>query len=236
MSDVDAAFAPGTLTAVCGPNGAGKTTFIKAALGVVKPKAGRVRLFGREPHQVAPDARAGLAGYLPQERRIGWGMSALRIAALGAITAAPADAEARALAALERVGLSGLADRGVFEMSGGERARVLLARLLVTGAPLLLADEPVAGLDPDAQLLTLELLRAETARGATAIVTLHDLSLAARFCDQVLVLDHGRAAAQGAPLEALSPAVLKSAFHLDAAWTDTPHGPVLSSARVSPLD
>ncbi|NEX94482.1 ABC transporter ATP-binding protein, partial [Caulobacter sp. 17J65-9] len=82
LSGVDAAFAPGTLTAVCGPNGAGKTTLLKAALGLVKPKAGRVRLFGREPHHVAPDARAGLAGYLPQERRIGWGMSAVRIAAL----------------------------------------------------------------------------------------------------------------------------------------------------------
>jgi iron complex transport system ATP-binding protein len=132
---------------------------------------------------------------------------------------------------LERVGVPDLADRGVLDMSGGERARVLLARLLATRAPLLVADEPVAGLDPDAQLLTLDLLRAEAKAGAAVVVTLHDLGLAARTCDRILVLDHGRVAAEGAPAEALSPAVLASVFRLDGALIETAAGLVVAARR-----
>jgi iron complex transport system ATP-binding protein len=116
-------------------------------------------------------------------------------------------------------------------MSGGERARVLLARLLATRAPLLVADEPVAGLDPDAQLLTLDLLRAQAAAGAAVVVTLHDLGLAARACDRVLVLDHGRVAADGAPVEALSPTVLADVFRLHGALVETPAGLVVAARR-----
>jgi iron complex transport system ATP-binding protein len=132
---------------------------------------------------------------------------------------------------LARVGLAGFEARGVLDMSGGERARVLLARLLATGAPLLVADEPAAGLDPDAQLLTLELLRAEAERGAAVAVTLHDLTLAARACDRLVVLHKGQVVSDASPQRALTPEVLREVFGLDGALIDTPAGLTLSASR-----
>jgi iron complex transport system ATP-binding protein len=158
-------------------------------------------------------------------------MTARRIAALGAVTRPPRRADALADEALARVGAAELADRSVFDMSGGERARVLLARLLATRAPLLVLDEPVAGLDPEAQLGTLELLRREADEGKAVVVTLHDLSLAARYCDRVVVLERGRVAADAEPREALSAAVLRTAFGLNGGWVDTEAGPVLAARR-----
>lgn len=223
--------APGEVLGVVGPNGAGKTSLLRAGLGLMPVEAGGARLGGRPVGDLNPVERARLVGYLPQERRLAWNLPALDVAALGAPDLPPAQAVAVARERLERVGVADLADRGVLDMSGGERARVLLARLLATRAPLLVADEPVAGLDPDAQLLTLDLLRAEATAGAAVVVTLHDLGLAARSCDRVLVLDHGRVAAEGAPIEALSPAVLASVFRLDGALIETSAGLVVAARR-----
>ncbi len=231
LDGLTAAIPKGGFTVVCGPNGAGKTTLLRAALGLVKPTAGRALVDGAEILSLSPAERAARVGYLSQERRIAWGIPALSVAALGAVTASPAEADARGREALAAVGLGGLEDRGSFEMSGGERARVLLARLFATRAPTLLLDEPVAGLDPDAQLLVLDLLKAKAADGVTVVATLHDLSLAARYADWVLVLDRGRLAAEGAPLDALAPSVLDQVFGLDGAWITTPHGPVLTARR-----
>lgn len=222
----------GGFTAICGPNGAGKTTLLRAAQGLVKPIAGQVLIDGVEVRRMTEQERAARVGYLAQDRRIAWGMPALDIAALGAIAAGPAEAEARARAALAEVGLADLEGRGTFEMSGGERARVLLARLFATGAPLLLLDEPVAGLDPDAQLLVLDLLKARAADGATIVATLHDLSLAARYAERVIVLKDGRVVADGAPQDALSTAILRTVFGLAASWVATQHGPVLVARRL----
>ncbi|MGH6956099.1 MAG: ATP-binding cassette domain-containing protein, partial [Caulobacteraceae bacterium] len=144
-----------------------------------------------------------------------------------------AEAEQRALDALARVGLAHLAHRGVFDMSGGERARVLLARLLATGSSLLVADEPAAGLDPEAQLLILERLRARAAEGAAVVVTSHDLTLAARACDRLAVLSEGRLVALAPPAEALSPDVLARVFGLEGALVDSPAGPMLAARRAS---
>jgi iron complex transport system ATP-binding protein len=127
--------------------------------------------------------------------------------------------------------LNNVEGRGVLDMSGGERARVLLARLLATRAPLMVADEPAAGLDPDAQLLTLELLRAEAACGAAVVVTLHDLTLAVRSCDRIVVLTRGRVVADAAPREALNPAVLREAFALAGALVEVQGDRVLAARR-----
>jgi iron complex transport system ATP-binding protein len=122
----------------------------------------------------------------------------------------------------------------VLDMSGGERARVLLARLLATRAPLLVADEPAAGLDPDAQLMVLDILRGEARRGAAVVATLHDLTLAARFCDRLVALRSGRVAFVGAPEAVLSPEGLKAVFGLDGGLVDTAHGPVAAVDRSCP--
>ncbi|WP_415287423.1 ABC transporter ATP-binding protein [Brevundimonas sp. S1H14] len=224
----------GELVALCGPNGAGKSTALRAALGLAPLTQGVARLGGDEARRLSERQRGERAAYLPQDRSIAWNLPAVEVAALGAPFLKGQAAVERARAALDEVGVGHLADRGVAEMSGGERARVLLARALTVPAPLLAADEPIAGLDPDAQLLVLELLRARAAAGRGVLVSLHDLSLAARFADRVVVLDQGRTAAEGAPTVALSPGILKTVFNLDAVWLEALDGPWLAARRLSP--
>ena len=222
----------GEVVGVVGPNGAGKTSLLRAGLGLLPVSAGEARLSGKALAALKPDERARLVGYLPQDRRVAWNLPARMVAALGASDLADQAADVLALECLDRVGAKTLADRGVLDMSGGERARVLLARLLATRAPLLVADEPVAGLDPDAQLLTLDLLRDEAKRGAAVVVTLHDLGLAARSCDRIVVVDHGRIVAEGPPREALSRFILSHVFRLDGELVETQAGPVLAARRI----
>ncbi|MBD3818750.1 MAG: ABC transporter ATP-binding protein [Brevundimonas diminuta] len=224
---------PGEVVALCGPNGAGKSTAVRAALGLTSLTQGAARLGGDEARRLTERQRGERAAYLPQDRTIAWNLPAVELAALGAPFLAGAAALDRARAALNEVGVGHLADRGVAEMSGGERARVLLARALTVSAPLLVADEPIAGLDPDAQLLVLERLRARAGAGHGVLVSLHDLTLAARFADRIVVLDQGRTAAHGAPTEALSPRVLKTVFNLDAVWLEALDGPLLAARRLS---
>jgi iron complex transport system ATP-binding protein len=222
---------PGEVLGVVGRNGAGKTSLLRAALGLMKLDAGTAHLGGRDVAGLSDPARAALVAYLPQERRVGWNLPAWRIASLGAPDKPPALARAAALAALKRVGLGAMAERGVLDLSGGERARALLARLLVTDAPLLLADEPTAGLDPDAQFMALDLLREEAARGRAVMVTLHDLTLAVRACDRLAVLDAGRLVALDAPEQALTPGVLRSAFGLTGELVRRAEGAVIAARR-----
>lgn len=224
--------APGEVVGVVGANGAGKTTLLRAALGLASLETGRAELGGQDVLTLSEAQRARRVGYLPQDRRVGWNMSAWRVASLGAMTFSPAEARRRAHLALNRVGLAGLEDRGVLEMSGGERARVLLARLLVAGSPLLVADEPVAGLDPDAQLLTLEILRDAAVTGAAVVLTLHDLTLAARFSDRLVVLSRGQVVADARPAEALKSDILAEAFALDGGLEPGRHGPTLAAQRL----
>lgn len=223
----------GELTAVVGPNGAGKTSLLRAFAGLLPLTRGVVRLQGDDVTTLSARARAQRVAYLPQERRVAWNLPAVEVAALGAPFLTAADAVNRAQAALEEVEAAHLADRGVAEMSGGERARVLLARVLAANAPALLADEPTAGLDPDAQLMVLERLKARARAGQAVLVSLHDLALAARFADRVVVMDAGGVAAHAAPMDALTPEIMARVFGLAARWVDGPDGPLLASGRYS---
>jgi iron complex transport system ATP-binding protein len=231
LDGVSLSVLPGEVVGIVGPNGAGKTTLLRAALALQPLAGGRALVGGADPRALSPLELSRRAGYLPQERRLAWNLPAWRVAALGALHDPPAEARRLALEALARVGLESLAERGALEMSGGERARVLLARLLTTRAPLYLADELTAGLDPDAQLMALELMREQAAGGTSVVLTLHDLTLAARVCDRLVVLSEGRVAAEGPPLEALSGPVLDRVFGLDGRLIETPAGLVLAAAR-----
>ncbi|MFC5390905.1 ABC transporter ATP-binding protein [Brevundimonas bullata] len=233
LDGVSLSVGSGELVALCGPNGAGKSSAIRAGLGLTALHSGVAKLGNEDVRRLSERERGTRAAYLPQERHTAWNLPAIEVAALGAPFLSGAEALERASAALDEVGAAHLAERGVAEMSGGERARVLLARALVVQAPLLLADEPIAGLDPDAQLLVLERLRARADAGGGVLVSLHDLTLAARVADRVVVLDAGRVVADAAPVEALSPGVLRSVFGLGGVWVEGPDGPLLAGRRLS---
>ena len=224
----------GELVALVGPNGAGKSSLIRVFAGLLPLSGGVARLDGEEVGRLSPRQRADRVAYLPQERRIAWNLPAVEVAALGAPFLSGLKALAAARAALDEVEVGHLADRGVAEMSGGERARVLLARALASPSRALLADEPIAGLDPVAQLMVMERLRARADGGQAVLVSLHDLPLAARFADRVVVLDHGGVAADASPLHALTPEVLQRVFGLAGRWVNGPDGPLLSAGRAAP--
>ncbi|RZJ00407.1 MAG: ABC transporter ATP-binding protein [Brevundimonas sp.] len=233
LGGVSALVEAGELAVVVGPNGAGKTSLIRAFAGLLPLTGGVARLGGEDVRTLSARARAARAAYLAQDRHIAWNMPAIEVAALGAPFLSSEEALARGRQALITVEAAHLAERGVAEMSGGERARVLLARALATDAKALLVDEPVAGLDPDAQLMVLELLGARARAGQAVLVSLHDLTLAARYADRVVVMDRGRVVADAVPVEALNPDILHHVFGLSGRWIDGPDGPLLASSRYS---
>lgn len=219
--DVSATLTGGELVALVGPNGAGKTTLLRALAGLVEAE-GRILLQRRPLAQFAPRERARAIAYLPQGHAFHWPLSAAAVVALGRhphtdpfarATEADDAAVARALAATDA---AHLAERSVFTLSGGERARVALARALATEAPVLLADEPTASLDPRHQLVVMEQLRRTARAGGAVLAVTHDLTLAARFADRVLVMDAGRIVADGPPTLALAPQRLAETFGVEA--------------------
>jgi iron complex transport system ATP-binding protein len=206
---VDARFEPGRIAVVLGPNGAGKTTLLRAAAGLI-PAEGTVELDGQAVAAMPARERARAIGYLPQDHAVHWDVGARALVALGRAPhrspfAAESAADRAAIdAALAAADAGALADRGVLTLSGGERARVLLARVLAGEPRWLLADEPLASLDPAHQLDLLDRLRVAADRGMGVVLVLHDLAQAARVADDILVLDGGRVAARDLGEETLA--------------------------------
>ena len=229
LSGVTTGFVAGAVTGIIGPNGAGKTTLFRAALGVMK-STGAIHVLGRPLAQWSRDGLARAIAYLPQGAEAHWPVLARQLVALGrlphrAAFAAISAADRMAIdEALARCDAGQFGERRMNELSAGERARVLFARALATGAPVLLADEPAAYLDPAHQLRLMELLREEAARGTAVAVTLHDLALASRHCDEIVVLDRGCVAGQGRPEESLSDPLLARVFGIQALHTPDPLG------------
>lgn len=203
--------APGQFIGLIGPNGAGKTTLLRAALGLL-PFEGHSSLAA-----LMPEARAKAAAFLPQAREVAWPLSVRDLVTLGRLPWGHATRAEDALAvekALAQLDLTALAARPFPTLSGGEKARALLARALAQETPLLLADEPIASLDPAQQIRTLALLRGLAAQGRGILAALHELPLAARFCTHLAVLHKGRLVAFGAPKAVLTPALLAEVFGL----------------------
>ena len=219
LDAVTAALRPGSITAICGPNGAGKSTLLQCLAGLLVPESGEVRLDGAPlPHG---RERARRIGYLPQVGEIAWDLSVAGLVALGRLPHGDAG-EAQVAAALAAVDLTALAGRPVSTLSGGERARALLARVLAGEPGWILADEPLAALDLAHQLALLAHLRAASRTGAGVVLVLHDLALAMNHADGVLVLDKGRLAAEGTPEESLSEEVIARVWGVPARWLGQP--------------
>jgi iron complex transport system ATP-binding protein len=222
LNDVSLELSPGHLVALVGPNGAGKTTLLRALAGLVA-SSGAIHIGGDALSSLALRARARRFGYLPQGHIVHWPLPVRDIVALGRYPhgatdparLSPEDTEAvqRAMQAADVVEFSA---RRVTELSGGERSRVALARVLAVQAPVILADEPTASLDPRHQIDVMKTLRVAADKGTLVMVVTHDLGLAARFADTVLVLSEGRLVAQGSAAEALSETIMADVFRISA--------------------
>ncbi|WP_133365626.1 ABC transporter ATP-binding protein [Qipengyuania sediminis] len=220
------AFAPGTITAICGPNGAGKSSLLEGLAGLLTPRTGEVRLDGAPLAAMTPRARGRAIGYLPQNGEIAWDVNVRSLVALGRMPYR--DDDSRAVeAALRALDLSMLAERRAQALSGGERARVLLARVLAGEPAWILADEPLAALDLAHQLALLSHLRRAAAGGTGVVLVLHDLALAMNHADWVVVLDRGAVAADGAPGDALAPDVIARVWGVPARWLGERHAQAL---------
>lgn len=208
----------GELIGLIGPNGSGKSALLKTLAGLIKPVSGQVLWQDENVHTMTARARAKTISWLDQNREVGWNLSVREVVALGrapwrgALGRLSRADEAAIEQALELAQCQDLHARGFSELSGGEQARVLLARALAVDAGLILADEPVAALDPAYQLMGLQILQAQARRGKTVIVSLHNLALARQFCSRLLVMDKGQLVAGGPGKTALSDDILESVF------------------------
>jgi iron complex transport system ATP-binding protein len=222
LKNVSLSLSSGHLVALVGPNGAGKTTLLRALAGLA-PSEGAVHVAGDALASLSLRERARRFAYLPQGHVVHWPLPARDIVALGRYPhgatdparLTPKDIEA-VLRAMQATDVVEFSERRVTELSGGERSRVALARVLAVEAPVILADEPTASLDPRHQIDVMRSLRQAAEKGALVIVVTHDLGLAARFADTMLVLSEGRLVSRGNPAEALSEQVMADVFRISA--------------------
>lgn len=230
LHDASANLRPGRVTAILGPNGAGKSTLVKAAAALVGRAGGCVRLGAQDVATMDPRVRARAIGYLPQDATVHWNIVARDVVALGRLShlgphAAPSPADRAAVdRAMHDTETTDLADRPIGELSGGERARVLLARVLAGEPRWLLADEPLASLDPAHQIDLLARLRTYAAGGAGVAIVLHDLVQAQRAADDALLIAEGRVVAFGPVADVMTADTLARVFGVRVAPLDDVSG------------
>lgn len=221
LDGVDLDVPAGSVVGLAGPNGSGKSTLIRVLSGVLRRYGGTARVCGQELRQRRPRELARQIAVVPQEPVFGFPFSVLEIVLMGRHPhrsgAGFAGERDLALAgeALERCGIAGLSGRSVLELSAGERQRVLFARALCQRAPIVLLDEPTAFLDIRHQTGLYDVVREEAAAGRAVLTSLHDLNLAAEYCDRLCLLRSGRIAAAGAPAEVLTRARLAEVFEAE---------------------
>lgn len=223
LNGVDLFLKPGEFLGVIGPNGAGKSTLLKTLIRIVPFVSGEVMILGKNLKRLKPAEQARMVAYMPQETVAEWDLRVSSVVRLGRIPhltlwqePGPEDKKA-VLEAMRDTDVLGLQHRGLKELAGGEKRLVMLARAMAVRPSVLLADEPVGGLDPRHQLQVMELLK-RFARdcGNGIIAVLHDLTLAARFCDRLVLLHEGTVLAGGTPGEVLTPFFLREGYGIEA--------------------
>lgn len=228
IENVSLTLHPGECVGLLGPNGAGKTTLMRAALGLLAHD-GTSSLA-----QMTSMERARACAWLPQAREIAWPVSVEKLVRLGRLPHSGTKAEdaAAVAGALAQMGLQAYAQRTATQLSGGEQARVLIARALAQDTPMMMADEPIAGLDPAAQIATMRVFSDLAASGRTVLTSLHDLGLAARHCTRVIMLHQGGIVADGPPAEVMTPENLAQVFGILAHYEMTDRGPVFQTLDI----
>ena len=232
LSGVTLDLAEGEFAGLIGPNGAGKTTLMRAALGLLRHE-GKSSLAA-----LAPETRGRHAAWMPQARDIAWPVTVETLVALGRTPhlagwqGMTGTDRAHVDRALDRMGLDPLRQRTATRLSGGEQAMALIARALAQDTPLLMADEPIAGLDPANQIATMQVFAKLAEEGRAVLASLHDLGLAARHCTRLILLGEGGVAADGPPETVLTPENLARVFHVTAHYADTPQGQVFQPLEV----
>ncbi len=224
LAGVSAAFATGEVIVLAGPNGAGKSTFLETLSGELHPSDGEIRLDGQPLSALSLEQRARLRAVLPQRAGVAFDFTVRQVAEMGlhphGIAAAGALGKRLVDEAITDMDLRRLADRPVTRLSGGEQQRAHIARTLVQARgmerPLLLLDEPTGGLDYRHQYALSDVLRNAARAGATIIVSLHDLSLAARIADRLILLESGRIIADGPPAVLLTADRIATLYGLDS--------------------
>jgi iron complex transport system ATP-binding protein len=221
LSHVSAELHPGQVTAICGPNGAGKSSLLASLAGLLAPTSGSVLLAGVPLGVMPPNERARAIGYLPQVPELAWDVTVETLVSLGRLPwkHAPAPEAQHAIEqALAALDLATLRHRRVSMLSGGERARALMARVLATRPRWLLADEPLANLDLAHGAALVRHFRAAAGEGAGVVLVLHDLATAMNHADRVLVLDRAALVGDGPPAEALAESVIERVWQVRARW------------------
>ena len=226
LDGVDLSVEPGEFVALVGPNGAGKTTLLRTINGILEPDGGRVEIDGTALSDLSSKAVSRRVATVPQDTHLGFSFTAEQVVEMGRTPhrsrldwAEGNDAVERALSRTEMLDLR---DRAVDDLSGGERQRVLLARALAQEPDALLLDEPTASLDINHQVRVLGLVADLVAEGQTAVAAIHDLDLAARFCDRLVLLSDGAIRADGPPAHVLRDPAVESAFGTRTAVSRNP--------------
>lgn len=221
LNDIDLTLHTGEVLGIIGANGAGKSSLLQALSGQLPLMSGRVLLDGKDVTAWPERERAQRLALLAQGRELHWPMTVESVVALGrqpwtgGATRLSAEDQSLCEQAMQQAGVLALRAQSCDRLSGGELARVLLARALAVNAQILLADEPIAGLDPYYQLAVMQVLKEQAQAGRGVIVVLHDLNLAARFCDRLLLLHQGRILSSGRPEQVLQADNLARAFRID---------------------
>jgi iron complex transport system ATP-binding protein len=229
LQGVSLTIGEGEFVGLIGPNGAGKSTLLRSVLGLV-PATGRITIAGRDVSATSAKTRGRDIAYLPQEREIAWPVAVEDAVALGRLPhrkpfGGNTEADLAAVAeAMARMDIESLRGRPATELSGGEKARVLIARALAQQAPLLLADEPTAGLDPSHQIALMQLFGELAREGRGVIASMHDLGLAARWCTRLILIDKGKVVADDVPEAVLTPVRLKAVYGVEAFIDRTENG------------